>query len=59
MLCVAHPTRVCFRYMDPGADLPQPGDVLSDKYTVVRSISVGGMGVVYEALHNRIGSGSP
>jgi serine/threonine-protein kinase len=41
--------------MDPGPDLPQPGDVLSDKYTIVSVISEGGMGVVYEATHKRIG----
>jgi eukaryotic-like serine/threonine-protein kinase len=34
--------------------LPQPGETIAGKYTVVRTIGEGGMGVVYEALHLRL-----
>ena len=33
----------------------QPGDTIAGKYTVVREIGVGGMGVVHEAIHVRLG----
>jgi serine/threonine-protein kinase len=36
-------------------ELPKPGDVLSDRYDVIRVIGEGGMGVVYEGTHRRIG----
>jgi serine/threonine-protein kinase len=34
--------------------LPRPGDTIAGKYSVVRAIGEGGMGVVYEALHLRL-----
>src|SRR5579859_8285351 len=34
--------------------LPQPGETIAGKYSVVRTIGEGGMGVVYEALHLRL-----
>lgn len=34
--------------------LPSAGDVLAGKYTIVRAIGEGGMGVVYEARHTRL-----
>ena len=36
---------------DNDGDLPRPGDVIKDKYAVVRTIGQGGMGVVYEGQH--------
>jgi serine/threonine protein kinase len=35
--------------------LPVPGDFIGGKYTVVRQIGEGGMAVVYEVLHARLG----
>jgi serine/threonine-protein kinase len=37
------------------AQLPEPGDKIGGKYTIVRRIGEGGMAVVYEALHVRLG----
>ena len=34
--------------------MPQPGDVVAGKYTVVRVVGEGGMGIVYEATHQRL-----
>jgi serine/threonine-protein kinase len=34
--------------------LPKPGETIAGKYSVVRTIGEGGMGVVYEALHLRL-----
>src|SRR5579864_4145211 len=34
--------------------LPQPGDVIAGKYSLVRLIGEGGMGVVFEATHVRL-----
>jgi eukaryotic-like serine/threonine-protein kinase len=36
------------------ATLPQPGDTIGDKYSLVRMIGEGGMGVVFEAMHLRL-----
>ena len=35
-------------------DLPDIGDVIADKYVLVRLVGEGGMGVVYEAMHLRL-----
>ena len=35
-------------------DLPSVGDVIADKYVLVRLVGEGGMGVVYEAMHLRL-----
>jgi eukaryotic-like serine/threonine-protein kinase len=35
--------------------LPVPGDLLAGKYKVVRALGHGGMGIVYEAEHARLG----
>jgi tRNA A-37 threonylcarbamoyl transferase component Bud32 len=35
--------------------LPEPGDSIGGKYTVVRKIGEGGMAVVYEVIHVRLG----
>lgn len=37
------------------ATLPEPGDRVGEKYTIVRRIGEGGMAVVYEAVHVRLG----
>jgi serine/threonine protein kinase len=34
--------------------LPVPGDVIAGKYAILRCIGEGGMGVVYEAMHQRL-----
>ena len=36
------------------ASLPEVGDVIAGKYTLLRRIGEGGMGVVYEAMHLRL-----
>ena len=35
-------------------DLPRPGDVINDKYAIVRTLGRGGMGVVYEGQHLKL-----
>lgn len=35
--------------------LPQPGDLLAEKYRVLRVVADGGMGVVFEAQHELLG----
>ena len=37
-----------------GEALPKPGDRFADKYTIVRMVGEGGVGVVYEAMHDRL-----
>jgi serine/threonine protein kinase len=39
---------------DPVLALPVAGDVLADKYSLLRCIGEGGAGVVYEAMHLRL-----
>jgi serine/threonine protein kinase len=38
----------------PGDALPAPGDFFAGKYTIVRVVGEGGVGVVYEAQHERL-----
>jgi serine/threonine protein kinase len=38
----------------PFATLPEVGDVIAGKYSLLRRIGEGGMGVVYEAMHLRL-----
>jgi serine/threonine-protein kinase len=35
--------------------LPAPGEVVGGKYTIERQLGEGGMGVVFEAIHGRLG----
>ncbi len=39
----------------PRIGLPSPGDVIDEKYRIIRSIGEGGMGHVFEAAHLRMG----
>jgi serine/threonine-protein kinase len=36
-------------------DLPQPGEVVGDKYRITRIVATGGMAQVYAAVHVRLG----
>jgi serine/threonine-protein kinase len=38
----------------PTGTLPQPGEIVAGKYVIVRTVGEGGMGVVFEALHQRL-----
>ncbi len=40
---------------EPHGHLPRLGDVIEGKFTITRLIGEGGMGVVYEAFHQRLG----
>lgn len=35
--------------------LPNPGDLVADRYRVIRTLGEGGMGIVYEVSHVRLG----
>ena len=37
------------------AQLPQPGDLLHERFRIVRKVAHGGMGVVYEAQDEKLG----
>ncbi|MBX3221635.1 MAG: serine/threonine protein kinase [Labilithrix sp.] len=39
----------------PAPTLPEVGDTIAGKYRIVRVIAEGGMGIVYEAVHKRLG----
>ncbi len=39
----------------PVPTLPQVGETIAEKYRIVRVIAEGGMGVVYECMHKRLG----
>ena len=46
------------RYAEPVASswrFANPGEVIGDKYAIVQPIGSGGMGIVYEAIHTRLG----
>ncbi len=36
-------------------DLPNPGDRLADRYTIIQRVSLGGFGAVYRALQDNLG----
>src|SRR5262245_49992376 len=44
------------RVVEEASDALKPGERFARKYTIVRLIASGGMGVVYEATHERLGS---
>ena len=39
----------------PKPDLPNPGDRLADRYTIIQRVSLGGFGAVYRALQDNLG----
>lgn len=43
------------RMASPAPALPKVGDTIAGKYRIVRIIAEGGMGVVYEGVHKRLG----
>ncbi len=40
---------------NPKPDLPQPGDRLVDRYTIIQRVSLGGFGAVYRAMQDNLG----
>jgi serine/threonine protein kinase len=41
-------------YSDSGHSFPRPGETIGGKYELIRTVGVGGMGIVFEAKHLRL-----